>query len=111
LGGFVPLRNKYPITDWILSQSCVEIGDIIAYYSESERKEVHAEVIAFCVDPKSCILCRRIDCRLQEEINFYYTIVYKIGHKKFEGICTCGASHTSNPDFHLTYCDLNKETK
>lgn len=27
-----------------------------------------------------------------------------------EKVCTCGSAHTSNPSYHLNYCDLKKES-
>ena len=41
-------------------------------------------------------------------IDCYRTIVYKI-NSRTNSVCTCGAKHTSNPNYHLDYCSLSEE--
>ncbi|MBF0314392.1 MAG: hypothetical protein HQK50_00125 [Oligoflexia bacterium] len=104
----MPLRNKYPITDWVLSKECVIKGDVVAFFCEEEKQEVHAEVLGFpSEEHRQYVSCRRLGTEYTEVINFYSTIVYKIKDAVTASrACTCGARHTSNPRFHLSYCDL-----
>ncbi|MBF0298843.1 MAG: hypothetical protein HQK51_08990 [Oligoflexia bacterium] len=103
----MPLRNKYPINDWVLSQDCIGSGDVIAFFCDEEKKEVHAEVIGFpSGEYKQYLSCKRIGSNYTEVINFYSTIVYKVKNAEINKACTCGAKYTSNPKFHLSYCDL-----
>lgn len=102
----MPLREKYLISDWVLGQDNVSPGDIIAFFCEELQSEVQAEVLGFpSKDLKQYISCRRLDSHYSEVVNFYTTIVYKVKsiNTLFEE-CTCGAKHTSNPRFHLSYC-------
>lgn len=101
------LRNKYSISNWVLSRECVNKGDLIAFYSEEEQKEIHAIVLGFpSEEHREYLSCRRVGSSYTEVINFYSNIVYKIMDAEDERICSCGAKHTSNPKYHLPYCDL-----
>jgi hypothetical protein len=101
----MPLRGKYSINDWILSNDCVDIGDIIAYYDDTTLKEVHAKVLNKYTYSAHTLYVENLDTHMTLEIDFYATVCYNITKGKAEPeICTCGAKHTSNPKHHLNYC-------
>ena len=110
----MPLRLKYPISDWVLGQDNLSPGDVVAFFCEVELKEVHAEVIGFpSKELRQYISCRRLDGNIpsntSEVVNFYNTIVYKLrSGKKTPKECTCGAKYTSNPKHHLSYCEVQQ---
>lgn len=100
------LRSKYPITDWVLSRECVKVGELIAFWDDELNQEIHAEIIGFpSEEHRQYLSIKRINCEYTECINYYNTIVYKIG-RSFNLKCTCGAKFTSNPKYHLQYCDI-----
>ncbi len=105
----MPLRKKYSIANWVLSQDNVSPGDTVAFYCPKESREIHAEVLGFpSKEMRQYISCKRNGQDQSELINFYSTIVYRINGpiEKKSNSCTCGAKHTSNPKFHLNFCDI-----
>ncbi len=97
-----PFRERYPIDNWVVSKNNVEVGDTIIYDCDATEEEVKAIVVGFSTSDQY-IHCKRLKSKIVEVINIYNTIVYKIESVKKE--CTCGAKFTSNPSFHLNYCD------
>lgn len=111
--------NKYPLENWVLSQDNVRIGDTIAFYSEDQQQEIHAKVLGFpSTGQRQYLTCKRADANYTEVINFYDVVVYKIESEISDGkisasiskvvgsSCSCGAKFTSNPKYHLGYCEL-----
>lgn len=108
----MPLRNKYSVEQWITDRENLVIGDTVAYYSEEEQKEVISEVISFPSQTfTQYISCRRVNDETTEVVNIYNTIVYKVAAQSRSVSstreCSCGARFTSNPNYHLNYCDLS----
>jgi hypothetical protein len=109
--------NKYPLENWVLSQDHVQIGDTVAFYDEQLQQEIKAKILGFpSSDLKQYLTCKRPGANYSEVINIYDVIVYRLneefidtdyrGTKSRFPECTCGAKHTSNPKFHLSYCDV-----
>jgi hypothetical protein len=108
----MPLRSKYPLTDWLLTWKDCKIGDEIVFWDIEEKEEVMARIVGFTLSVNKIIVRRNFGnpFGMEEEINLYDTIVYKMrGISKADDGCTCGAKHTSNPKYHLVYCDKNKK--
>ena len=74
-----------------------------------EEREVHATVTRIH-DPSvsdSCISVIIDGDDYSTELWLMNNIVYKLPREPSKTECACGASHTSNPKFHLSYCPLN----
>lgn len=107
--------NKYPLENWVLSQDNLKIGDSIAFFDENAQQEVIATVLGFpSTDLKQYLSCKRAGAPFTEVINFYDNVVYRVDKPanqvelKYDvkiGECSCGAKFTSNPKYHLSYCD------
>ena len=96
-------KKKYPIESWIVNPDMLKIGDHIVY--EEFNSEIKATYVGEFSKSKIKI---KTGGGLIQIINIFDTIVFKLGTKVQNNItCTCGAKHTSNPTFHLYYCDLS----
>jgi hypothetical protein len=73
----MPLKNKYHITQWVLSKECISKGDKLAYFCEKEKKEIQVEYIDH-VPTQPYLMGKRLDKDIFEAINFSTTVVYKI---------------------------------
>lgn len=108
----MPLRKKYSITDWVLSQDHLKVGDKIAFFDEFIQKEVEAEVIELPSHSRQVIICKRDPIRSIEVINFYNTITYKVKDRAPINNCCCGASKVHGKDcakrYHAAYCEKSK---
>lgn len=86
----------------IQHQSDVKEGDIIIYYCSMKLKDVTAEVIGTLDEVGNIILCRQLTDLYTDLVDFTHVSVYI----QSKDTCSCGASHTSNKLYHLSYCDL-----
>lgn len=106
----MPLRGKYPLADWILTKDDLSIGDIIAYFCDERGTEVEAEVIDLLPNDLSRVVVRQLNCVFSETLDFYNTICYKARKQpKNNHSCICGASFTSNPKYHYTWCNFYRK--
>jgi hypothetical protein len=78
----MPLRYRYPMKDRIFTIDDIVIGDMIAFYDENDRTEVHAKVVSFPEDFRQYLCCTRINGDCVEVINFHRNHVYKINRKE-----------------------------
>ena len=101
-----PFKERYPIEDWILTSKKLDDGDYVVFEEDGE------EVIAMFHDigrenPHLISLTVPGDLWIKtHDVTKCITFLLK-GKKSFRE-CTCGASYTSRPNFHLSYCDLEK---
>lgn len=105
------LRNKYPLSSWVLSQDQLNPGDLIAFFDTHKQEEIHAEVLSLPPSGHNeYIACRRVGSPISELVNFYDVVVYRVTSKEVahSPTCSCGAHFTSNPKFHLSYCDFGR---
>ena len=113
------LAHKYPATNWVMDKEMLNVGDFIAYYDDETENEVVSTYIgAPSLHFPQYISCKRVTSNLTEVINIFNTVVYKVDPidaifkesvevKQKRDLCSCGAKHTSNPSFHLSYCEMN----
>lgn len=98
--------SEYFILILVTSRDDISIGDNIKYFCDDLQKDVGAKIIGFpSRELTHYISCIRHNSKMTEVINMKTTNIYKI--IKIE--CTCGAEHTSNPSFHLSYCNMEKK--
>jgi hypothetical protein len=110
------LQTKYPINNWILSRNGCQIGDKVAYWDSDTQSERQGSITAFTLNAHEIVVKLDSQYWFQNDqeitLDFYQTIIYKINKEipDNDNSCSCGAKHTSNPNFHLKYCALNKKS-
>lgn len=113
----MPLRDKYPIDRWVLSKENVDTGDIVAFWDAETDQEIQCRVTIPTKqmrEHREYGNCLPVVLRINGEekrglLNFYNNIVYKITGREIVGReCSCGAKHTSNPNWHMHYCDFGR---
>ena len=100
-------RFKYRLIDWVISRDDLAIGDRVVWFDLDSESGVFGYVVGMTHHHDNKILVCRDSSEITELVDFMDTIVFKYG--KLSGRsrkCSCGAKHTSNPKFHLSYCDL-----
>ena len=99
------IQDKYSLDNWILNQSQVRVGEKVAW--DEQGFEVRGIVVLL---PESAhnLRVRREDNGFLVTLNFYTTVTYIVARECVKRVeCSCGAKHTSNPKYHLSYCDLD----
>ena len=97
------LRSKYAAKDWIINTSDVKIGYIVAFMWNGIEK--HGEVID--------VLGNRLHLSMTGgdsfSVDVFETTVFIINRLINHVGCSCGARFTSQPSWHLSYCDMYKK--
>jgi hypothetical protein len=104
------LRDKYSVEQWVFAKTHVKAGDTIAFYCPERKHEVQGTVLGFPKAKCDNLICyQEKDKNVADVVDFFETIVYCVGEADVSSVgqkCSCGAKYTSNPSFHLVYCDL-----
>lgn len=102
------IREKYSTTDWVISVSRLKEGDWLAY--EEYGIEVHATYVGEMDGADAGTIVVMPEGRnVADIISYHNTVVYRLNRNKNDaGECSCGARFTSNPKFHLKYCNIGE---
>lgn len=99
-------RFRYSEKDWIVHHlDTIKEGDIVIYEG-GNGVEIEGKFLEFIGDDGSIMVVERLDDGLADMLGIYDEIIFIKEKKQELKICTCGARHTSQPNFHLSYCDL-----
>ena len=94
--------NQFPLKDWVITTAALNEGDPLVYLEDSQF--VYANYVGEVSDAKFGTICVQIPGKpVVDIINIMDTITYKCQK------CTCGAKHTSFPNYHLNYCQQNQQ--
>lgn len=107
---FEEFRRSQPVNNWVVQSSQLNVGDKIAFWYAGQYP-VRAKVVDIISD--YIIQVKQPDglgyffytVNLTQDVTFILSSVEVPPPLPRE--CTCGAKHTSNPNFHLPFCELN----
>jgi hypothetical protein len=107
MSNFEKWRQSYPISEWILSSDYVNVGDRVEFWDEGEERSFKGEIEQKLDTPYFMIRLDWDGCL--HKISYYNHVTFKCKKYTDPTKCSCGAKHTSNPKYHLSYCDLNEK--
>jgi hypothetical protein len=99
--------------NWIAETFNWKVGDFVLH----DNNEWLISSIYMDTTPNRCtvLLTHRdsitsVEVSLQEFVAAYEVGIIRVIEDKPKNTgCSCGAKHTSNPSFHLSYCNLSKD--
>lgn len=102
------IKEKYPTSDWVISLKNLNDGDWVVYENEWGQ-EVTAQYLGIPEGAKPGImLVQPENQEAADVVSIYETVTYKLRTNRSTKTCSCGARHTSNPKFHLKYCNIGE---
>ena len=99
-------RKKFYIGDWVIDKLDVKVGDRLVWYDTDTEMETYGYVVGYAKSCENSLLVCRDRSSTTEVLNYLATVVIRIN--KDEVFCSCGAKHTSNPKYHLPYCECSR---